>query len=131
MIDRGWIAEQEVVCQDVNGISRRVDIFVYNPITSKGFILDPTIRMESDFDQFELVNREKKDIYEPCIPYFSQRYNIRDIEVIGLYVGARGTITKQFVQFLKDFKIPLAVIDTIVTMVLKAGSLICNQHLYS
>lgn len=42
----------------------------FNCISNKGFIIDPTISMETDNDKFESVNREKKEIYDPRILYF-------------------------------------------------------------
>lgn len=130
--DKRWNVDEEIYCVDVNGTSRRADIFAYNRTTGKGFIIDPTVRMEGDIDQFAMVDREKrKSTNHVCIPYFQSKYNVSDIEVIGLYIGARGTISKDFVNFLKRFKIPLSVIETIVSSVLKISSIICNQHLFS
>lgn len=129
--DKGWKVDEEIYCVDVNGTSRRADIFAYNRATGKGFIIDPTVRMEGDIDQFTAVDSEKKGIYEPCVPYFQSKYNVSDIEVIGLYIGARGTISKNFVSFSKKNKISLSVIETIVSSVLKISSIICNQHLFS
>lgn len=46
---------------------------------------EPIIRMECEIDQ--------------------AKYNIQHLEVIALYSGARGTISKSFVNFLKQFRI--------------------------
>ncbi|KAJ4438372.1 hypothetical protein ANN_14314 [Periplaneta americana] len=43
---------------------------------SKGLVLDPTIRFERDALQAQHVDEEKKSIYESCIPYLSEKYNI-------------------------------------------------------
>lgn len=95
------IRNQEIFCCDVNGVSRLADIFAYNRILNKGYIIDTAIRMAAENDQFDTVNLEKKAIYEPCITYLQSKYNVMDIEVIGLCIGARGTISKCFVNFLK------------------------------
>ena len=63
--------------------------------------------------------------------HFQSKYNVMDIEVIGLYLGARGTISKNFIDFLKRFKIPVSIVEPVVSVILKISSLMCNQHLYS
>jgi len=80
--------------------------------------------------QPEKVNQEKKSIYDPCIPYFQSKFNLKEVETIGLYIGARGTISNFFVSFLKRFRIPMKVIEERVPLVLKSSALICNKHLY-
>ena len=116
---------------DGSSSSRRVDIIAYNPVSKKGFILDPTVRMEQDTNQAEAVNLEKKAIYDPCIPYFKQKFGLVDIEVIGLYIGARGTISSFFVDFLKSEKLASSLIEDIVITVLKKSVQICVNHLFS
>lgn len=144
----GWKVLQEIECSAYGNIedpnseepgdnsntvtaSRRVDIIAYNPSSKKGLILDPTVRMEQDAGQAEAVNLEKKSIYNPCIPYFKDKLGLVDIQVIGLYVGARGTISKFFVDFLKHQGIPSMLIEDIVTTVLKKSVQICIHHLFS
>jgi hypothetical protein len=126
----GWKVLQEVECTG-NG-SRRVDIIAYNQTTKKGIILDPTVRMEqNDINQSEAVNQAKKDIYEPCIPYFCEKLGLDDIEVIGLYIGARGTISKFFLEFMKTQGLMSTLIEDIVVSVLKKSAQICIHHLFS
>ncbi|KAJ4438948.1 hypothetical protein ANN_14902 [Periplaneta americana] len=36
------------------------------------------------------VDKEKKNIYNPTIPYYLQKYQLEELEVIGLVVGARA-----------------------------------------
>ena len=87
--------------------------------------------MEQDANQAEAVDLEKESIYEPCIPYFKEKLGLNDIKVIGLYVGARGTITKFFMDFMKSFGIPAPLIEDIVITVLKKSVQICVHHLFS
>ena len=87
--------------------------------------------MEQDTNQADAVNIEKRAIYEPCIPYFKEKLGLVDIQVIGLYVGARVTISKFFVRFLKDLGLPSMLIEDIVTTVLKKSVQICVHHLFS
>ena len=75
---------------------------------------------------------EKKEIYDPCIQYFKDKLGLDEIKVIGLYIGARGTITKFFLDFLKEQGIPSSLlIEDIVTTVLKKSAQICTHHLFS
>jgi hypothetical protein len=130
MSKNGWKVLQEVECTG-NG-SRRVDIIAYNQATKKGFILDPTVRMEqNDTNQSEAVNLAKKEIYDPCIPYFCEKLGLDDIEVIGLYIGARGTISKFFLDFMKTQGLLSTLIEDIVVSVLKKSVQICIHHLFS
>ena len=146
MTKNGWKVLQEVECNshsmkqinedsDNSSVesfsSRRVDIIAYNQTTRKGVILDPTIRMEQNTNQADLVDLKKKAFYEPCIPYFKEKLGLDDIEVIGLYVGARGTISKFFLEFLKNHALPSTLIEDIVTTVLKKSAQICVHHLFS
>ncbi|KAJ4438626.1 hypothetical protein ANN_14573 [Periplaneta americana] len=39
-------------------------------------VLDPTIRFERNLSQADEVNKEKQEIYEPCLSFFSSKYNI-------------------------------------------------------
>ncbi|KAJ4439507.1 hypothetical protein ANN_07631 [Periplaneta americana] len=45
-------------------------------VTPQGIVLDPTIRFERDALQAQHVDEEKESIYESCIPYLSEKYNI-------------------------------------------------------
>ena len=102
-----------------------------NPMTGNGFIIDPTIRMETSVDQPQQVDTEKKLHYEPCVPYFQAKYKLHNIEVIGLLVGARGTITTFFENFRKQFGIPKKVIDDIVISVIRGSYQIYHNHVYN
>ncbi|KAJ4443528.1 hypothetical protein ANN_05200 [Periplaneta americana] len=48
--------------------------------TKKGYIIDPTIRIETDSSQPEDVNKEKINIYLPTVEYFKAKYQLEDIE---------------------------------------------------
>lgn len=76
--------------------------FADNVISIKGNI---TTQPEAENDKFETVNSEKrKSMYDPRLPYFQSKYNVMDIAVIGAWGN---------VQFLKEFKIPLAVVSVV------------------
>ncbi|KAJ4438369.1 hypothetical protein ANN_14311 [Periplaneta americana] len=49
--------------------------------TKKGYIIDPTIRIETGSSQPEDVNKEKINIYLPAVDYFKAKYQLEDIEL--------------------------------------------------
>ena len=119
-------------CLAENGSTKRIDIIVISRLARKGYILDPTVRFESAKSQPSDVNMEKKAHYEPTIGYFKSKYDIDSIEVIGLMVGARGTITDFFVRFLREFKIySKSLINDIVLVTLKGAVQITHNHFYN
>ena len=71
-----WEVYEEVHCLAEEGSIRRADIVAFNRQQPTALILDPTIRFEQDGQQALKVDEEKKDIYIPCIPHLSERYNI-------------------------------------------------------
>ena len=60
----------------INGSIRRADIIAIEKSSRRSFIIDPTVRFETDVDQMLAVDIEKKSIYEPTIPYFQEKYKI-------------------------------------------------------
>ncbi|KAJ4439585.1 hypothetical protein ANN_07712 [Periplaneta americana] len=92
---RGTEGGRVRVYQEVQGLAtqgsvRRIDIIAIK--NNSAYILDPTIRFETHADQLHEVDTEKKRIYEPTIPFYEDKYSLSHIDVIGLMVGARGTI---------------------------------------
>ncbi|KAJ4428838.1 hypothetical protein ANN_25831 [Periplaneta americana] len=63
----------------------------------------PTKRIETGSSQPEDVNKEKINIYLPTVDYFKAKYQLEDIEVIGLPIGARGVIPNFYESFRKTF----------------------------
>ena len=129
--DRGFETHIEVHCIALSGSNKRVDILAVNPMTGNGFIIDPTIRMETSVDQPQQVDAEKKSHYEPCVPYFQAKFKLNNIDVIGLLIGARGTITTFFENFRKEFKIPKKVTEDIVIAVIRGSYQIYHNHVYN
>jgi hypothetical protein len=126
--ENGYQVAEEVHCIATNGSTRRVDIIAYSD--KKGYILDPTIRIENgDGDaQSNAVDLEKKDIYVPCIGYFKDVYKLDEIEVIGLYVGARGTISSFLKSFAVRFKLKSNTVNEIMLYALRGSIQIYNHH---
>ncbi|KAJ4442032.1 hypothetical protein ANN_11896 [Periplaneta americana] len=81
--------------------------------------------------QPEDVNKEKINIYLPRVDYFKAKYQLEDIEVIGLLIGARGVIPKFFESFRKTFELPQTLTADIITSVLKRSCQILSHHIHS
>lgn len=113
--------------------SRRIDFIVLDRKKKKAWIWDPTVRFEDSTNQPVAVDSKKKGIYEPTVPFLRQRYRLRnhEIEVFGLFKGAKGTITKFFNDFRKGFKIPEEMNRQTVLSVFKALWGILRHYLYS
>jgi len=60
-----------------------------------------------------------------------KKYQLKQIEVIGLMIGARGTIPKFFEDFRKRFQLPKDLIHKIVMNVLRGSCNILHNHLYN
>ncbi|KAJ4444022.1 hypothetical protein ANN_05811, partial [Periplaneta americana] len=123
--------EEEVFCLATNGSSRRTDIIAYSQTTKKGYIIDPAIRIETGSSQPEDVNQENINIYLPTVDYFKAKYQLENIEVIGLLIGARGVIPKFFESFRKTFELPQTFTTDIMTLVLKRSCQILSHHIHS
>ncbi|PSN50363.1 hypothetical protein C0J52_07611 [Blattella germanica] len=94
---------------------------------TEGYIIDPTIRTESYEDQPRDIQEEKCSIYIPTTPFYKDKYNLTSIEVIGLLVGARGTMPHLFVSFCRKFGVIMAV----VIAAIKGSLKILNHHIYT
>ena len=113
------------------GSIRRCDIIVLDRKNNIGYILDPTIRYETKSTQPDDVDKEKKLIYEDTTKYYKEKYQINSFEVIGLFIGARGTISKFFMNFCKRFKLGKDILHTISLTTIRFSVNILRNHLYS
>ncbi|KAJ4430209.1 hypothetical protein ANN_22419 [Periplaneta americana] len=114
-----FTVHQEVKGLATQGSVRRIDIIAIK--NNSTYILDPTIRFEIHEDQMHEVNSEKKQIYEPTIPFFKDKYCLSHIDVIGLMVGARGTITSFFANKCKNLGLPHSIVKEIAISALKGS----------
>jgi hypothetical protein len=76
------------------------------------------------------VNLEKQGIYIPCLPDLREKYNLKSLEVTGIFVGARGTISSFFHNFCKDQKLPMQLLEDVATIAVKGSHQILTNHLY-
>lgn len=125
-----WEVHEEVHCLSSDGSTRRVDILLIERQTNKGIILDPTIRYEVNLNQPSEVDVEKKQIYEPTYEYFKQHFKISKMEVIGLFIGSRGTLSKFFVDFWKQYDLDRSFFKIIIHETLRGSIIIMRNHLY-
>ena len=127
---KGMEVYEEVTCLAEQDSIRRIDIITINRKKNVAEIVDPTIRFEISKTQPSDVDREKKAIYEPTIPYFLDKYNIENISVTGLFLGARGTVTKFFISWREKYKIEREVQEKVVITIIKYSVAILRNHLY-
>lgn len=127
-----WEIHEEVHCVSSDGSFRRADIIAINGRLKRALVLDPTIRFERNLNQATEVDIEKKSIYEPCLPYLSQKYNVplKQWSVIGLLFGSRGSITKFTWNYLKELHIPFDYVMSILINIIKDSLQILHHHLY-
>lgn len=128
--EKKWQVLEEFQCLSSNGSIRRVDIIAYDEQSRNGYIIDPTVRYENDVNQETEVNEEKKRIYEPCVADIQAKVKLKNIEVIGLFIGARGTITTHLKDFCTKFKIPNSIVEEIAIEAVRGSCRIYNNHIY-
>ncbi|KAJ4448482.1 hypothetical protein ANN_10498 [Periplaneta americana] len=99
--------------------------------TRSGFIIDSTVRFETNEEQPAEVDKEKKNIYNPTIPYYLQKYQLEELEVIGLLVGARDNATIFMKDVFKRLGIRTSIIPIVTLAALKGSIALLKHHLYS
>ncbi|KAJ4437905.1 hypothetical protein ANN_13844 [Periplaneta americana] len=124
----GFTVHQEVQGLATQGSVRRIDIIAIK--NNSAYIFDPTIRFETHADQPHEVDSEKKRIYEPTIPFYKDKYSLSHIDVIGLMVGARGTIPSFFANKCKNLGLTHSIVKEIAISALKGSVQILRNHLY-
>uniref|UniRef100_A0A8D8XC72 Uncharacterized protein n=1 Tax=Cacopsylla melanoneura TaxID=428564 RepID=A0A8D8XC72_9HEMI len=85
---------------------------------------------ESSESQPHDVNEEKRNIYIPTVPYYKEKYGLNEIEVVGLLIGARGTITSFVKNFAVQYNISEAALKNISQSVVRSSILILRTHIY-
>jgi hypothetical protein len=121
---------EEVSCVADGGSTRRIDIIAIANSSRHAYILDPTVRFERSSSQPLDVNKEKKAVYEPTINYFISKFKLKQVEVIGLMVGARGTIPGFFNEFRKRFGFSKEFLKDVVLLALRRSVSILKNHQY-
>ncbi|KAJ4441556.1 hypothetical protein ANN_11412 [Periplaneta americana] len=68
------------LCEGGNEPPSSLKAITYSQTTKKGYIIDPTIRIETGSSQPEDVNQEKINIHLPTVDYFKVKYQLENIE---------------------------------------------------
>jgi len=134
--EKGFECFDEVYAIDTDGKSRFSDIIAFDPKSNNAFIIDPTIRYETnDRDQDEKIIAEKREIYEKCIPFYAERYRNsfgeRNWSVRGLWFGSRGCVGKSVINFFNEFKLNCDKIKEISESILIKTIFMINNHIYN
>ncbi|KAJ4426583.1 hypothetical protein ANN_26381 [Periplaneta americana] len=129
--DADYNTFEEVHGLSVTGSTRRIDIIAFKGSTRSGYIIDPTVRFETKEEQPAEVDKEKKNVYNRTIQYYLQKYELEELEVIGLLVGARGIATLFMKDVFKRLGMPTSVIPIVTLAALKGSIALLNHHLYS
>ncbi|KAL1452451.1 hypothetical protein WDU94_006682 [Cyamophila willieti] len=129
------LGKQYEVYEEVSGLAddgstRRIDIIAIDRKKERRIIVDPTVRFERDANQPQDVNEEKRNIYLPTTTYYKEKYNLKEIDVRGLLIGSRGTITSAFKNFATEFNISESCLKNISQSVVRASIIILRNHIY-
>ena len=94
--------------------------------------MDPTIHFERDTEQAQDVDLEKKTIYEPCVPFLGEKYNIPPEKwtVQGLLFDSRGSLLKFTYNILHNLGLTKYELQEILEQILKDSVHILQYHLY-
>ena len=128
--------EIECVAIDEHGTrtNRRVDILAFDREKKKAFIIDPTVRYETNRDLDAAVQEEKERIYKDCFADLKEKYaqySDFDWSVIGLWFGARGTISPGVEEFFESFGLDAKLLPEISERVLSDSIRMIHYHVYA
>ena len=111
------------------------DIIAIDSVRKKGFVTDPTVRFEHESQQAQDVDAEKKRMYEPCLLYRADKYRLvygeLAWEVIELFSGARGIVSKFVVDFWKRFDLNMCALVDVAQDILSYSVHLISSHIYS
>ncbi|WP_131058311.1 hypothetical protein, partial [Clostridioides difficile] len=130
--EKGFTCIDELQCRDGDGRIRRVDILAFEPDSNQAYIIDPTVRYEDNEDVAQNVQTEKESIYASCADDIIERFPqlaSRNFEVIGVWIGSRGTISTSVVEFFRRFELDEAVLVEIAEEVLSRSIGILNSFI--
>ncbi|KAJ4436694.1 hypothetical protein ANN_16826 [Periplaneta americana] len=190
--NKGYSVYEEVHGISSEGNNRKIDIIAFKPPSLEGYIIDPTVRIESHEHQPEdlfiiywvilrrcinisVMQKEVNIEYPPVterilhtfitanvapkktnfkyfdhnhntfqilltvkrngsmnqtIPFYKDKYSLSHIDVIGLMVGARGTIPSFFANKCKNLGLTHSIVKEIAISTLKGSVQILRNHLY-
>lgn len=128
---KGFTCHIEVVTSDGTG-GRRADIIALDPADhTKAYVIDPTVRYETNADVGSQVQAEKAAIYDRCFPDLTTKFNRPNWETIGLWFGARGAVSQNVMAFFDRFSLDKNALVTISENIIKAAIYITHNHIYA
>ncbi|CAN0600844.1 unnamed protein product, partial [Ectocarpus sp. 12 AP-2014] len=134
MEKKGFVCVDEAYCADSDSRNRFIDILAFDSKSDKAYLIDPTVRYESNRDVAKEVRREKAAIYEKCIADIEAKYESqfgkRQYEVIGLWFGARGTVSQQLVDFFERFELDKETLVEMAEAVISMSVQMVHHHIY-
>ena len=77
MREIGFTVCEEICGLATKGSTRCIDIIAIT--NTHAYILCPTIRYETHAKQPHQVDADKRDIYDPNIPYYKEKYCLKEI----------------------------------------------------
>ena len=95
-------------------------------------MVDPTIRYETNNDIGQDVQAEKEGLYASCAKSINDlfaNHGKREFRVFGLWVGGRGTISREMEQFFKSFRLDKRILPEMAEMVLSASIRMLHHHI--
>jgi hypothetical protein len=130
---KGFECIEEAACEDEDRRQRFIDILAFDPKERKAYLIDPTVRYESNRDVAEEVDVDKSGIYNSCIADLKRQYvhkGDREFTVVPLWFGARGSVCPQVEQFFEDFGLSKdAMLEIALDVMVDTGHMIHN-HIY-
>lgn len=135
--EKGFLCYEEVHCLDSDEGNRHrttrnrfIDILALEPNSDRAYIIDPTVRYETNDDLDTIVEEEKKRIYESCSDFLRTKYpNYQSFEVIGLWFGARGTIGRSALDFFNRFHLPKSHLTDLAEQIIISSIHIIYHHI--
>ena len=128
---RGLDCYEEVQCTDKDGSVRKIDIVAFEPGSERAFIVDPTVRYETNGDIGQEVQKEKERLYASCAKSLNDlfgQHGRREYRVFGLWIGGRGTIGIEVEKFFEHFRLSKRVLPELAEMVLSASIRMLHHH---
>ena len=130
--EQGFDCYEEVQCTDGNGSIRKADIVAFAPRSRQAFIVDPTVRYETNADTGQEVQAEKERLYASCADslneLFDKKHGRREFRVFGLWMGGRGTVSTEMLKFFDHFHLDKRVLPALAEMVLSASIRMLHHH---
>ena len=107
----------EVTVEERTAEGLKPDNIIRSKDEKKSWVIDPTIRMEVDEDNIVAHNKEKERKYSGVADEIRVEGFV-DVEVHGLWIGARGVFSKVSLALLKSLGIGAKFVSDIVCLVI-------------